>query len=357
MYLYLIFTILAILGLWDIARKERSCNRPLRHFIFWGIILIFMLLSAMRWETGTDWQAYRNYFEDQGDWMEWGYTALSKISYSLYPHYSLQITLMAVMIFTLTPRIIERYSVYPFVTLLAFWTITIANIYPVRQTLAITLTLWSLQYIVNRRPAAFYLCILGAFLFHASALIFLAAYYLFHRQFSRGLLLTVFVGCYLLSFTMEEMISGLMQNINIDFIRNRIDAYISDGDQTFGMAYSVRQVLIRGFINNSLLVFLIYFVLEHKRREDPFFNGISNLFIFGIGLGAILTAISPALARLCIYFTIFQIFIFGYIFTLRLVPLSKLIVYSALTCYFLYRFYGVVNNYYDLYVPYKSILW
>ena len=65
--------------------------------------------------------------------------------------------------------------------------------------------------------------------------------------------------------------------------------------------------------------------------------------------------LSPALGRIASYSNIFQLFLFPYILLLGKDRRNQIVLFILIGLYFLIRLNGVISNYIDLYVPYKSI--
>ena len=171
-------------------------------------------------------------------------------------------------------------------------------------------------------------------------------------------MLCMFFGAYIIAFISDSIMSNILSGIPIHIIQDRIITYTEQGaDNVFGMIYSTRQVLIRGLINRGLIMFLVFTILNNLRDNNSFFNWLVNNFMLGSIIFGLLTSVNVALGRLASYFDISQIFIIPYVFTAKMDVNNKLIVFSILILYLGYRFYGVVNNYYDLYIPYKALFW
>lgn len=362
MYLYLTFGVLAIFSFLDILIERE--NRPNYYGITFTLTVLFLfIISAFRLERGTDWITYASYFGNFADsnyegWMEPGFTFLNRAAHFICGNYAFMVFVTAVIIYSIKPRIIYKLAPYPFLVLLTWYSISIADIFPVRQTIASVFIIYSIPFIVRRKLIPFLFCVVLAFTFHASAFIFVAAYFIFNIRISRFWGVTFFVSSFILAFLAESVLSDLLGMISNPFIQERIEGYLAFGaDNTFGSIYSTKEVLIRGFINRGMIIALIFLLLNPLRKTDKTFNLWVNMFVFGSIGFAFLTAVNVALGRLTIYFDLAQIFIFAYIFKLKMDRANKMLFFAIIVLYLLYRFYGVMNNYYDLYVPYKSLFW
>lgn len=361
MYLYLIFGILTILAFLDVFCVKTARSRPIYQTLFISICLFLFLLSALRYDRGTDWSAYLNYFRLSSDWnfqgwMEWGFTMLNKLVNLISDNYSVMVFVVTLLVYLIKPKVIFDLAPYPFVTLWIWYGMSIADIFPVRQTIATAFVLYSFVFVVKRKFIPFFIWVFLASLFHLSSLIFLVTYFLYNRYLSRFWCVTLFVAGFVVAFVAKDIVSNFLAAIPSQIIQERINDYLEWGsDTTFGSAYSTTEVLVRGFVNRSMIMVMIFAILNDFRKTDPVFNGWVNLFVFSGICFAMLSSVNVALGRLVVYFDISQIFVFSYLFCKKMSVPNKLIVFGVITVYLLYRFMGVVNNYYDLYVPYKSI--
>jgi len=360
-YLYVIFSLLSLLAFADIFTSP-SQRTPRYTIVFVFTIFLLFILSSLRVERGTDWGSYELYFDlstwDFEGWMEPGFTLLNKLVYACIPHFVALSFCISLFIYLLKPQIIYRFSPYPFVALLAWYVITLADIFPVRQTLASAILLYSIRYVIEKRFFPFLLLVILASSIHATSIVFFITYFVFYRRFSRLFLLSIFVGSFVFAFVAEGFMGDLLSGINNEFIQERIEKYLSVGvDETFGSVYSTQGILIRGFLNRSIIMFMVLSVMNSLRKEDCILNGWVNLFTLASILFAVFASVNVALGRISVFFDMSQIFLFSYFFKWKMTPMSRFILFGLLLVYFGYRFYGVINNYYDLYVPYKSLFW
>lgn len=363
MYLYIIFFILVILAFAEVVLGGIKYRTSVIYAcVFILVILSFIVLSSLRWETGTDWETYYNFFLVHDttkfiSWLEPGYTFLSSSISETTGSYTILLFSMALLIISLKSRVINKYSIYPFFSVLIWWSTYMADIFPVRQTIAIAMTLYSIIYIIGKNKLKFMLVVCLALSFHASAFIFFAAYWVFHLEIKRKYLICGILVSYVFAFFASNLIHTILGNIGFDFLQERIQNYMEDGgDHTHGGLYTSSQILMRGLINKLFLFVPIFTYLWNKYDDDSLFRGWVNLLTFGTILSVCLVPISPALARLGMYYDVaIQIFIIPYLLKFRMTQFSKFFFFSIIVLYLLIRFSGVVANYEHEYIPYQSI--
>lgn len=288
--------------------------------------------------------------------MEGGFTLLNKLVAQVSSNYSVMIIVVAAIIYSIKPRIIYKLSPYPFVALLVWFAMNLGDIFPVRQSIASALTMWSMLYVVQRRFWPFAILVALASTFHTTAAIFLLTYFICPLRIERMWAFALFVGSFVVAFAFEGVVSNLLEVLNNPLIQERLDSYMEAGnDETFGMLYSARQVLVRGFVNRGMIMAVIFFAINKLRRDDAVFNGWCNMFLLSSVMFFMLSAVNVALGRLTTYFSTAQMFLLPYLFVRMQGRNNRIIIFVVLVLYLLYRFHGVVSNYEYLYIPYNGL--
>ncbi|MFK2003778.1 EpsG family protein [Bacteroides fragilis] len=79
-------------------------------------------------------------------------------------------------------KVILKYSPLPLFSLFFLWSISFANVFYIRQTVAIALLFYSTTFLVNKKTWLFFICIYIATLFHSTSFVFVFAYFLFRLR-------------------------------------------------------------------------------------------------------------------------------------------------------------------------------
>ena len=174
-FYFAIFTLLAFFSFLEIFAFKKVDS------VLFFLVLTFFLfsLSFIRWETGTDWDAYLNFFEISTEWFseseefEWGFSRLNEIIRSYSSNYTVMLFVMAAILFSFQSKAILAFSPYPITSILILWSTTFANIFFVRQTVSIAILFFSIRYIQEKRFWSFLLMIFFAMLFHRTSIIFI----------------------------------------------------------------------------------------------------------------------------------------------------------------------------------------
>ena len=142
-----------------------------------------------------------------------------------------------------------------------------------------------------------------------------------------------------------------------DMMQHKMNVYLNLGEDEESISTSSLQaIIIRGFANKILILFfLMYYSCRSNLRLDYKFQGLLSLYVFGVFIYFVTLPISVVLIRFSFAFDVIQVILLPLV--LRTIPYkSRLLWFILWSIFFMGRFYiTLYGNYYDLYVPYKSI--
>lgn len=332
-YFYLLYVLINI--------NKYSINK--QKLIARNSLIIITIIAGARWNTGTDWEPYLEYYNLCKDgqscptYFEPSYLLINQINSYLGISYS-YVLLMA--------AIISNFAFYKFITktnipvqgLLALFTYGLGNLIIIRSTIAQSIGLYALTFNI----IGFIFLIILASSFHYSA-IFTFAYYYVRK--ANILFLFLFLIIFSLFIVNLQLTVGYLPNLNIfDFTKAKIDIY-------FGGDFSNSTELSLFSIVHKLI--LIYLIIKYRYLVDKLFTGLSTLALFGVLLGIILSYFSSVLLRFAGYF---EPFIYIYIAILFSYSINNLKNYFiGFTCLILLvlKFSYLIYYNYDLIVPYE----
>lgn len=313
-----------------------------------------------RWENGTDWTPYYDYFSlvaidpDLGH-MEPGFTWLCHID-SKYLNYTLHLGVMAFLCIIPVSKRIWQISPLPIFSLLIWYSVSFAHMFPVRQTIAISLFVFSWKFIQERKLVPFICIIAIAMSFHATAIITLPVYFIWNRHFPAKIFVITIAIIFIVSILSGQIFSNLLYGVGGILFEAKLSEYMENPEATFGAIYSPAEVLIRGCINRSLYFFLSLYLLNTRRKSDPILNGFFNIYFYSFMLFIMVSPLSVALGRMTMYTDMSQVILLTYIFSLRMNKANLAALTTIILAYFFIRFRGVVVNYEELYIPYHCVL-
>lgn len=346
---YFMVLLLFFIALVMSINKQRSL--PLFLFLF----VLFVLHDGLRWDTGTDWDNYYNYFQhclyNRWEHFEVGYCILSELIREITDSYTVFLFVHAFIIWQLIFLVIWRFSPFPFLSVYLLYCLMLPLLGMNRQYIALALCVFSVIFIYRRKIIPFLLLIALAFTFHKSALCFIFTYFLF-RKFSTKFYICLLVFVVVVSFT------GVIDKIPIfqfvagdELTSKQLSYYI--GNTNSRTIFSSLLGIIRMLFWFALAFPL--FVRTNDRKFILLFNIYFCYIIFyWLFNGSIFQIF---VSRALVYFTIFEIFIIPFIYrelkysTNRPILLIFLFIYTSMLLYKNITFYTIGNV--NPFIPYK----
>lgn len=355
---FVIYIFLWVSGFVEILTRDKLFSKTL----FSIFIAVFFFMSFLRWERGTDWDTYLQMytwivqpFESYDNNMEFGFWFINNLGKLVFGSYTGVLFLFAVVLYLFFFFAVKNGSKFLLFSLFIAYSLAFANIFFVRQTIAISICLFSISFIKKEQWLAFALCVFFASLFHRSALIFLIAYPLWFCKLSLVYILVLLVGFVGIGvFIVKPLFLSMSELIGTAFY-NRVEGYFVAGSDDVSGAYSTTAVIVKGFLNRAILTGLFLGLLGKERLEQPTLNGLLNLYFVGTALYFILLPMSISMARLAVYFDFVQILIIPMIFEKRRDLGIKIFLYLAISFYLFTRFISLLFSYPDEFIPFKTI--
>lgn len=299
---YIIFGITILFALIDIYKpfKDKESVK-----VFWGIIALIVLFKGLRWDTGTDFPQYLACFENV-TWsnfyhferygfgthlMEPGYTFLNVLIKTVFFDYTmfLLITNFAIMwIYGCT--ILKYVPKYKFVCLSLVLVSTI--LFPVRQTFAAAIFLYSIRYILVKDWKKYYLCILIAFSFHRSAVLLSLMYPLMNLKFNYKRNIAIYIGLIVFSnymYSVFDILKNSALNVIMGDVMNQYDA--TNDNNILNETNENNNILT--YISSIVQITVYYWAFVKLKKIDiksinyDFYNAMLNAYFFNLCLWSI----------------------------------------------------------------------
>lgn len=356
-----LFILLAIFSLLDLLKN----GDKVKPAAFWLLTFLLIFISSVRWNVGTDWYSYTEFFRNiEGyvktpglNMMEPGFTYLNYGVYLINGNYNFLLTLLAISMIGLKAKVFYEHKSIMMISLFLYFCYYLADIFGVRQFLAISITLYAVRFIEARRFVPFLLSVLLASSIHITAIFFIVAYWVYPLKFSPLRLYSVLLIALILGF-MD--IGGLavktvMSLVGIDSrVGEKLMQYGDDGMDTavgnpyisFAVGVAKRALFLPLFIGCRKFIPEIY-------RDR--YTGYLNLLVLGNIIYLLFMISLPVIARLSTGFLLFEIFILGYLVIsvrhkwIRLTALFLVVLFGA------FRLYSLISVYWDLYIPFETI--
>jgi len=331
--------------------------------------LVFVLFRGLRWETGTDWEQFHDFFYSVSldsffnpkysgtkVIMEPGYTLLNFIFYNLVGSYTSLLIFYNAIIFWIYYNCSWKYfpesPVNVFICLLFF-----TSPFPLRQGLAVAIFFYGIRYILSKNILKFSMTIIIATTIHHSAILMFPCYFFLNKKISTKLVIILYIVCLILAesplmnLIMEQVVSIIATIIGIDSnIAYKSYTYLNYqkdiDDSLFAKIFS----LLRSVIFISIFCFF-----RHKKNISDNYNIFFNCFVLSLCIGILFKYQMQEIIRMQDYFLLGMALLLGYI--LGILPTNKRnILYVFIIFYGSYTLYKFFDKWYDLLIPYKSVI-
>lgn len=357
-FYFVVFAILTVFAFVEVVGLKRRD----RVIIYWFWIFAFFVLSFIRWEKGTDWGNYYDFFTtvqwdpNYTEGYEWGFEFLNNIVGRFTDNYSVMLFFSALILYYFQSLAIKRMSPYPLVSVFVLWALYWGNIFFVRQWIGIAILLYSIKYIERRCFSKFLLLVILATGFHRVCWLFLVAWWIWDIRWSVRTQLLILFGCIGLSSVFAYVLQ-LLGPVLGSVVEAKFALYLSE-DYNQGQAESMNMtfILIRGFVNKVMILLFAMWMKKRIVKDYPQFYHYINLFWFGSILYFMALPISVAFARITYPFDFVQVIIFPFLLKGVKDKILRMAMFFVFSCYLMMRFWLLLHGpYMEEFIPFKTI--
>ena len=359
-YIYL-FLFLALLSFTDYIYIPKLSRIQLLYIGGSFVFLLLWAFASLRWKTGTDWESYYDTFyyfsEEYAVNFEPGFAAFVSFIRNITSNYTVFLTIFSFICISLKFYFFHRFNKEFFFTLIfLYYCYYFGDIFAVRQSLAISLSLFSTIFIINKKPFYFVLFICLATSIHTSSILYFFAYFIYWRKLSdKTFYYIIFFSILLGLIGFGGIILDLLfKALGLDgFMGDKFNNYLKGEDEVVNNPFLS---YILGVSKRLLLIPLFIYVKNKTNERFIYFNGYFNLYMVGNIIYFLFAKDLAIFARASVPFLLFEIFLLGYVLLYFKRDKKKLVfIFFIMILFSWARFTALVNSYYDLYVPYNSI--
>lgn len=357
------FAIIAIFSIFVFLEMFNKDIIEKYKFVFAFICFALLVFQdGFRWETGTDWEPYYNFFEEltistqpEESEFDLGYIIFTYIIRTITDNYTVFLTVFALLFYSSFFYFIFKASDYPFTSLLIFYMGTVYYMGMNRQFMAMMFYAIGLIGLIKGRKIYFIAAlILGAF-FHKTILMGFIALFL-NKKLNNIVIASI------LSITVLIAASGIINKFPIGIFAvlgeqagDKMEYYSINGDPTSNIVSMILATIRRLIWIVPLLIFDKQ-ITEKPKGYYLFFN----LYFIGTAFYILCngTILQIIVSRALIYFNIMEMFMVPVAFSLLRPNYGKLIATFVLTAYtMLYTYKGFIGygEGTDYFLPYKGI--
>lgn len=317
------------------------------------------LVSVLRYEVGTDWSIYHDYFhwisEGKDKFSEPLFNLLNRVIYFFTQDSWWLFAVCAVIIGFFTYRAIMEQSVNPAFSILIFM---ISGDYfnsqnQVRQAMAMAIFLFAMKYMKSREWKKYFLWMIIALLIHTSACIYFPMYFLYGRKVPVRFL----IGLYgIMICALPIMKKGIVFVLTktkyawyFDSVYNTNDFYL------LGFLFTL-------FLNVLLLFYYCYgekHALEKGKSRDEIQDYDFNIMLYSYyfaGVSVLFSATVPQMVRITTGLSIVTALLMPRLVVREHRRNRRIILYMLITAVFMVKFlYDVYHNGWYAALPYQSV--
>jgi hypothetical protein len=353
--------IIFIFGLIDLKFNLSNSQKNGLIYIIYSIIVVQI---GLRWETGSDWVPYLENFQNTDEYSkvlinaligyEIGYGTFAFLIKKLFDSYSFFLLVHALVFYWGVFRSTKKYSPYFFIALMFFYATNLGMVGSNRQLLAIVICLYSLRFVFERKLLNFFVFIGVAFLFHATAFLFVI-YYFLNRNFKTVtviivLIISLIIGKTCLPFLVFSKFGGLFGEL----AASKTIAYSEEAKYVLADA----SLSIFGLIKRLLFIAIFTYNYSFLSKRLSYYKVLYNGYVFGMVIYFLFSSSLLILVnRGSLYFNIMESLLISCQFLIFSKRLDKAYVYFLLLIISILFLFQSIAAYPELFNPYKSLFY
>ncbi len=311
--------------------------------------LPFFIVSAIRYNVGTDyWFIYEKYFyyinEGTDKFTEEGFNILNKIAYFIYADPAVMFAIVSLIIYVFIFLAIYQQSDHVCFSILIFFisAIFFNSMNQIRQAISMSIFLYAMKYIYQRRKLPYFLWMTFALTMHTSALFYFPVYFLYGIKAKFKYHVYTFVGCLLGFPILKKIIVFVISN-------SKYSWYL-------GSIFDENNFYLIGFIFAVGVLVLCYFYYYYGHREDDLkYNLMLNMKFIGL-IALLFSSVIPQSDRVYYCFNFIEILMIPMIILSEKKPTRRIVLYMCIVSVYLIKlFYDVYVNGWYYVVPYQTL--
>jgi len=365
MIYYNLAILIFLFSLYDISVESKSNTSTvlLSKTGFFLFLAALIALGGLRWQTGTDWPAYYNYYTLNSTWKEYNnglfeiaYAFLNFIVHFLFNSYTAFLLIFTSLVVLIKFSAIKRIALYPALTFYLYYCSNVGDVLAVRQYLAVSIMLISIYYIHCKDKARFFLLLVLATSIHNASILWIFAYYVYHKRFSWLLVVTAFIAALCIGLFGSGVFLSILNLMLMPFksagrAMAKIIYYLNDyGNPYFSMTKTIISIIKR-------IIFFPVFLFLRKRisEKNEYAYGLINLYFFGNIIYLLFTFSFTQFQRMTVPYVFTEIFIIPVILRTIKKQYTKYLFLMLILLYGIFKLYSAINPFKECLLPYYSI--
>lgn len=331
------------------------------NYIYFAFFLI--LFSGLRWNCGTDWDAYKDVFDSIvagntkiDEHFDLGYVLLNKIIAFFSDDYTIFLLIDSLVAVSLIVKAIDRneecnnnLSLYIF--FLNYFCVHYMG--SNRRIIAIGFLLNGFIFFFEKKYKRWIVCQILAFFFHRASIvgvliIIITRNFLTDKKIIRFLVISIILGLFQFSLVLISNVADILLKLSNNQIFRLISYYsesVHEGKSAISFLFAV----------TKRAIFIVLFIYYRKRYciFDKRFNYFLNIYVYAVIFYCLLNGTGQFLS-LTTYFTIIEIFIWGLLYK-YLNKKDKYRIIAFLIFLSIFQMFNNFTTYTTAFIPYKAI--
>lgn len=327
--------------------------------------IILWLFIGLRWETGTDWNSYKELFDSlELNWtflfniyhFDIGYVLLNALTRLFTDSYTVFLIFNSGITIYFLYKLIKKLSPYPNLSQFFFYTnFMIAQFMGSnRRMMAMIFVLWFFYYIFIKKKVYSVINIGLSFVFHRSSLVNILTYSIPHYIFSERktiliLIFSLFIGLLQIPAKIVEFSGNILATVINNPIVEKMVFYSENNEEH--LVYSTGSLFLSTLLavikRSIFLIFYIYII--RRNNIDKLTQFFYNIYI--LGFAGYLFFIGSFFQMLTAYFTFIEIILIGRMYS-YISGKAKIFFCLLLSIYGFFQMMNAFSIYTELYMPY-----
>jgi len=337
-------------------RKQSRQNR-----IFFWLSILLILFDGLRWESGTDWDNYYQYFVNclQGDnsHFEIGYLVFNRVIRTLTSSYTIFLLVHAFVLYLCLGLFLKKNSLAPIFSLALYFVLFVSYQGMNRQFLAVCFCLLAFNFLVEGKKSIFIILVLIGGLFHVTSFVFLLGLF-FKNQYKNRTYIVIILGAIIIG--------------NLGFVKSVIDMGVGSLGLRVSLLldfYSLQEQISQSllgvlfaYIRRLICLVPMLFYMNRNRLPQSILLAFNYYFIgFIVYILFNGTVLQVMVSRGNVYFMIFECILIPfmmYVYQKKIPRVALFFMIYLLSIVNMVKgiqFYDILGHNNNPFIPYKTI--
>lgn len=251
--------------------------------------LPIFIVAAIRYEVGTDWPIYLDYY----NWINAGIKGFSEKLFNLMNkviHWSVNdfqgmIVLVAFLSYFFLFKAIYEQSISVPLSLLVFFISTayFASLNQLRQAISMPMMLYAYKYIRDKKPLPYFFWCIVASLIHTSSLVYLPIYFIARFKPTLRRYVTIFGLCIVTLPVLQILLEVLINYTKYSWYSTSV----------FNTGGEANNFYLLGFVFQLVMLVIMAYYRFTSDEEDPTYDGLLNSYF----LSVVMLLFTPVLSQ------------------------------------------------------------